>query len=106
MIEAVRVPPSASMTSQSTVMVTSGRRSRSTTERSERPINLWISVPLELGRRLEMRSGELPGSIEYSAVTHPPSLLRIQPGRRYSIEAAQSTFVCPVLMMTLPAALR
>src|SRR6476646_7223232 len=40
---AVRVPPSACSTSQSTVICTLPRASRSTTERSARPIRRWIS---------------------------------------------------------------
>jgi hypothetical protein len=42
-IDAVRVPPSATMTSQSTVTVRSPSRERSTTPRSDRPTRRWIS---------------------------------------------------------------
>ena len=42
-----------------------------------------------------MRSGDEPGSIEYSAVTHPFPLLRIQRGTSSSIDAVHSTRVSP-----------
>ena len=56
----------------------------SQTPRSERPMSRWISWvrpdgdPLVTSRR--MRSGEAPGSIEYSAVTQPLPEPRIQRG--------------------------
>ena len=49
-IDAVRVPPSACITSQSIVMVRSPSFSMSTAVRSERPINLWISKVRPDGR--------------------------------------------------------
>ena len=42
-IDAVRVPPSACSTSQSTVICTSGMSRRSVAARSDRPISRWIS---------------------------------------------------------------
>jgi hypothetical protein len=54
---AVRVPPSACSTSQSTVICRSPSAGRSTTVRSERPISRWIScvrpdcLPAEASRR-------------------------------------------------------
>ena len=93
-IEAVRVPPSAWSTSQSTVTWRSATALRSTTARSDRPMRRWISWPRpELRRR--MRSGLDPGSIEYSAVTQPRSEPRSQRGTSSSIEAVQSTRVRP-----------
>ena len=74
-IDAVRVPPSAWSTSQSTVICTSPIVVRSVTARSERPIRRWISCvrpdcfPFAASRSI--RSGVDPGSIEYSAVTQP-----------------------------------
>ena len=43
-MEAVRVPPSAWITSQSMVICRSPSATRSTTERKERPISRWIST--------------------------------------------------------------
>src|SRR6185503_16979274 len=43
-MEAVRVPPSAWITSQSMVIWRSPSATRSTTERNERPIRRWIST--------------------------------------------------------------
>ena len=69
------------------------------TARSERPISRWIScvrpegLPSFTSRRI--RSGELPGSIEYSAVTQPFPLPRIQRGTSSSIDAVHSTWVPP-----------
>ena len=66
-IDAVRVPPSATMTSQSTVTVRSPRRDRSTTPRRDRPTRRWISwvrpptLPLALSR--SERSAVARGSI-------------------------------------------
>ena len=57
-IDAVRVPPSACSTSQSTVICTSGISRRSVTARSDRPMRRWISCvrPLCLPlRRLARR---------------------------------------------------
>jgi hypothetical protein len=78
------------------------------TPRSERPMRRWISwvrpdgEPFDTSRR--MRSGEAPGSIEYSAVTQPLPLPRIQRGTSSSMYAVQSTLVRPAVMSTEPDA--
>ena len=85
-IDAVRVPPSAWRTSQSTVTVRSPSRERSTTPRSERPTRRWISWvrppirPLVDSRWL--RSAVARGSIAYSAVTQPVPVPRRCGGTR------------------------
>ncbi len=105
-MEAVRVPPSACSASQSTVICTSPRVTRSHTARSERAIRRWISwvlpdcLPFAASR--EARSGVDPGSMEYSAVTHPRPVPRIQGGTRSSTDAVHSTLVCPKVTSTEP----
>ena len=105
--EAVRVPPSPCSTSQSTVMVRSPSRRRSTAARRLRPIRRWISAlrpesfSLSMSRRERWRLAR--GSMEYSAVTQP------QPGAtwggtRSSTLALQSTTVSPQRISTLPSA--
>ncbi len=107
-IDAVRVPPSAPMTSQSTSTLRSPSFCMSTTERSARPISRWISCvrppsrPLAASRWL--RSGVACGSIAYSAVTQPVPRPRIHGGTRSSIVAAQITRVSPSEISTLPSA--
>ncbi len=75
MIEAQRVPPSASSTSQSSHTVRSPRASKSTTPRTALPIRRWISTVRPSGRPLDtsrfLRSPVEAGSIPYSAVTQP-----------------------------------
>ena len=108
MIEAVRVPPSAWSTSQSTVICTSPIVARFVTARSDRPISRWISwvrpdcFPFAASR--STRSGDDPGSIEYSAVTHPLPFPRSQGGTRSSTDAVHSTRVRPNSTRTEPAA--
>jgi hypothetical protein len=96
---AVRVPPSAWSTSQSTTTWRSPSAFMSHAARRARPINRWISTvrPLCLPRAASrsMRSGEAPGSIEYSAVTHPLPEFLIQRGTSSSIDAVHSTRVLP-----------
>ncbi len=73
-ILAVLVPPSASNTSQSTVINRSPNRSRSATARRLRPIKRWISVTLPSTlppRSRDLRGLVLPGSMLYSAVIQP-----------------------------------
>ena len=107
-MDAVRVPPSAWRTSQSTVICTSPIVGRSVTARSERPINRWISwvrpdcLPLAASRSL--RSAVEPGSIEYSAVTQPRPVPRIHGGTRSSTDAVHRTRVRPNSTSTDPAA--
>jgi hypothetical protein len=78
------------------------------TARNDRPINRWIScvrpdgLPSFTSRR--MRSADAPGSIEYSAVTHPLPLPRIQRGTSSSIDAVHNTRVAPNETSTEPAA--
>src|SRR5215210_8391932 len=107
-IDAVRVPPSAWRTSQSSTIWRSPVSTRSVTDRSERPIRRWISwvrpdgLPL-LTSRFE-RSDVDPGSIEYSAVSHPDPLPRIHGGTRSSTDAVHSTRVLPIDTSTDPGA--
>ena len=108
-MEAVRVPPSACSTSQSTVTCTSPSTTRSHTARSERAMSRWISwvrpdcLPLAASR--DARSGVEPGSIEYSAVTHPLPLPRIHGGTRSSTDAVHRTLVWPKVTSTEPGAI-
>ncbi len=77
--------------------------------RSERPIRRWISTVrplcLPFAASRSTRSGELPGSIEYSAVTHPLPEPRIQRGTSSSTVAVQSTRVRPKVTSTEPSAI-
>src|SRR5882724_11694311 len=107
-IEAVRVPPSACSTSQSTVIWRSPSASRSRVARSERPIKRWISTvrpfcfPAEASRRV--RSSVARGSMPYSAVTQPRPWPLSQGGNRSSSVAVTSTWVSPNLTMQDPSA--
>src|SRR4051794_15127132 len=109
-IAAVRVPPSAWMTSQSSVICRSPSFSRSTTARSERPISRWIScvrpdcLPDAASRR--PRVWVARGSMPYSAVTQPRPLPRSQPGSEVSTDAVHSTRVSPNATRQLPSAWR
>ena len=73
-MQAVRVPPSACNTSQSTVMVYSPAAFKSTTLRKQRPIKREISTlrPLRLcdADSRELRVRVAAGNIAYSAVSH------------------------------------
>src|SRR6478672_11888998 len=107
---AVRVPPSACSTSQSSVMVRSPSAERSTQARSERPIRRWISsvrppcLPREASRSLRVLVAR--GSMPYSAVTQPSPLPRRKPGTRFSTLAVHSTRVSPKATSTDPSAWR
>src|SRR6056297_314700 len=105
-IAAVRVPPSASSTSQSTVTVSSSIASRSTTARRLRPISRSISLDRPEGplRSRRARRSVEPGSIAYSAVTQPPSPRK--GGEPSSTDAAQSTWVPPKRARAEPAGWR
>ena len=72
-ILAVRVPPSASSTSQSTVTVRAPSAATSTTARKLRPMSRWISWlrPSIWPRSRFLRGAVLPGNMLYSAVTQP-----------------------------------
>src|SRR5450759_3336477 len=105
---AVRVPPSACRTSQSTVTVRSPSRERSTTPRRERPTRRWISWVRPPTRPAVdsrwVRSAVARGSIAYSAVTQPVPFPRRWGGTRSSIVAAQSTSVSPTRIRQDPSA--
>ena len=105
---AVRVPPSAWITSQSSHTVRSPSSFRRTMVRIERPISRWISMvrpptlPLDASRveRVLVARGSMP----YSAVTHPLPVLRRNGGTRSSTLAVQITFVWPTSISTEPSA--
>ena len=96
-IDAVRVPPSAWMTSQSIVTVNSPSRFMSVTARSDRPIRRSISIerPLRPFCSRGVRCAVEAGSIAYSAVTHPARLFLRHAGTPSSTVAVQSTRVSP-----------
>ena len=104
----VRVPPSAWITSQSTVIVRSPSTLASTAARSERPMSLWISrerpdrLPLAASRSVRVVVDL--GSMPYSAVTHPFFRWRRNGGTRSSMLAVHSTRVSPRLIRTEPSA--
>src|ERR1019366_8100222 len=106
--DAVRVPPSAWMTSQSMITVRSPSALISTAARMERPIRRWISCVRPEGRPLVtsrgVRLAVARGSIEYSAVTQPFPLLRRKGGTVSSTVAAHNTCVFPILMSAEPSA--
>src|SRR5215468_625341 len=107
-IEAVRVPPSACSTSQSTVIWRSPSASRSIVVRRERPIRRWIStvrplcLPAEASRRV--RSSVARGSMPYSAVIQPRAWPLSQGGNRSSRVAVTSTWVSPNFTKQEPSA--
>src|SRR5579862_2649600 len=107
-MEAVRVPPSAWMTSQSMVIWRSPSALRSTTERRLRPIRRWIStvrplcLPAEASRRV--RSEVARGSMPYSAVIQPRAWPLSQGGSRSSRLAVTSTWVSPNFTKQEPSA--
>src|SRR6516162_2556559 len=107
-IEAVRVPPSACSTSQSTVIWRSPSASRSTVARNERPIRRWIStvrpfcLPADASRRV--RSNVARGSMPYSAVTQPRPWPFNHGGNRSSRVAVTRTWVSPNFTRQDPSA--
>src|SRR5690625_2053166 len=107
-IAAVRVPPSAWMTSQSTTMVFSPSALVSTTARRLRPINREISwVRPEILPRTDSRPVRSPvarGSMAYSAVTQPRFLPLSQRGTPWVKLAVHSTLVSPKRTMAEPSA--
>ena len=109
MIEAVRVPPSARMTSQSIQIVRSPSASRSTTPRSERPINLWISMVRPPCRpRVASRAARVSvarGIMAYSLVIQPRPVPFRKLGTPSSIDAVQITCVSPSRIRAEPSAL-
>ena len=107
-IAAVRVPPSAWITSQSTHTVRSPSLLRSMTARSARPTSRWISCERPLGPRFSRGVRVLVdrGSIAYSAVTQPwPCPLR-KGGTLSSTDAVQMTLVAPNSTSTEPSGWR
>src|SRR5579863_9433088 len=105
---AVRVPPSACRTSQSSVMVRSPSARRSATARSARPMRRWISCvrPLCLPRAASraVRVCVERGSMPYSAVIQPWPLPRRNGGTESSTLAVHSTCVSPKATITDPSA--
>ncbi len=108
MIAAVRVPPSAWITSQSSTTCRSPNAFMSQTARSERPISRWISwvrpdcLPWAASRR--PRVWVARGSMPYSAVTQPwPRPFR-NDGTVSSTLAVTSTRVWPKLTRHEPSA--
>jgi hypothetical protein len=105
---AVRVPPSAWITSQSMAMLFSPREARSMEARSDRPMSRlisWVRPPMRpLTDSRSLRVWVARGSIAYSAVTQPrPDPLR-QRGTPSVTLAAQSTRVRPNSTSTEPSA--
>ncbi len=107
-IDAVRVPPSACMTSQSMSTCRSPRHGRSHTLRRARPIRRCISCvrpltrPVMLSRAI--RTGLDRGSIPYSAVTQPSFCPLRNRGTRSSTVAVHRTFVRPISTSADPSA--
>jgi hypothetical protein len=107
-IDAVRVPPSAWMTSQSIHTVRSPSSLSFVTDLRDRPMSRWISwvrpptFPADASRcvRVEVARGSIP----YSAVTQPLPLLRRNGGTRSSTLAVHITRVRPASMSTDPSA--
>ena len=107
-MDAVRVPPSACKTSQSSIIERSPSAFISVIARSDRPIKRWISsVRPPCLPRVASRPDRVcvaRGSMPYSPVTQPLPLPRIQPGTRSSMLAVHSTCVSPKEAKTLPSA--
>lgn len=105
---AVRVPPSACITSQSIVIVRSPSFSMSTAVRSERPISRWISNVRPDGLPWAACRGVLVdvdlGSMAYSAVTQPRPRPRKKGGTLFSTVAVQMTLVLPASISAEPSA--
>src|SRR5207247_97288 len=102
---AVRVPPSAWITSQSSHTVRSPSLPRFTTARSARPTSRWISCERPLGPRFSrvLRVLVERGSIAYSAVTQPSCWPLRNGGTLSSTEAVQITLVTPNSTSTEPS---
>jgi hypothetical protein len=100
---AVRVPPSAWITSQSTVICRSPRSLVATAARSARPTKRWISWPRPPGFRPE-RVWVERGSMAYSAVTQPLPCFSRKGGTLFSTLAVQISLVSPNSISTEPSA--
>jgi hypothetical protein len=109
-IDAVRVPPSASMTSQSIQIVRSPRARMSVTARRLRPIEaldlMGPAADLAARRLARDAAGARPGSMPYSAVTQPRPLFLRKGGTLSSTDAVQMTRVRPTSISTDPSAWR
>src|SRR4030066_462881 len=107
-IDAVLVPRSACMTSQSMYMFLSPRAERSVTALRLLPMSLWISwVPpptFPAEDSLCILLWDDLGSMAYSAVIQPFPFPIRKGGTRSSTVAAQMTFVSPISMRTEPSA--
>ena len=93
---AVRVPPSAWITSQSIVICRSPSLGRSTTARSARPIRRWIScVRPEGWPTVDLAPRALVGGARQHAVLgrHPAAALALEPGRHALLEARRAVDV-------------
>src|ERR1043165_632274 len=103
---AVRVPPSAVRTSQSTLIVNSPNAIVRIAARSERPMRRWISMvrPPAPRRSRSVRSEVARGSMAYSAVTHPSPLPFLNGGTPCSTLAVQWTRVPPIRIRHDPSA--
>ena len=107
-IEAVRVPPSASITSQSIHICRSPSFSSSIDARNARPISRWISCvrpdffPAVDSRGVRMLVAR--GSMEYSEVIQPLLLPFKKTGTVSSTVAVQITRVCPISIKADPSA--
>src|SRR5690606_26225928 len=103
---AVRVPPSACRTSQSTRMVCSPNAMVPMAARSERPIRRWISWVRPPGplRSRGVRSLVARGSMAYSPVAHPSPVSSRKPGTPVSTLAVQWTSVPPSRVRQEPSA--
>ncbi len=107
-IAAVRVPPSAWITSQSMTIWRSPSACRLVTARKLRPMRRWISWVRPVGlpdtdsRRVRVWVAR--GSMEYSAVTQPRPWPRSQGGGLSSSDAAQRTWVLPNFTRQEPSA--
>src|SRR5687768_14848539 len=105
-IAAVRVPPSACSTSQSTRTVCSPKAKSSSMARTLRPIRRWISCvrPPSCARSRGVRVCVARGSIAYSAVIHPSPEPFRHGGTPFSTEAVQRTRVSPKATRHEPSA--
>src|SRR5258708_1853489 len=105
---AVRVPPSAWITSQSMVICRSPSATRSTTARRLRPMSRWISIvrpfclPAAASRRVRSRVAR--GNMPYSAVIQPRAWPLSQGGRRSSSVAVTRTWGSPNFTKHEPSA--
>jgi hypothetical protein len=94
---AVRVPPSACSTSQSSWMVRSPKSKPVSAPRTLRPMSRWISWvrPPGPARSRAVRSWVARGSMAYSAVSQPRPLPRRQGGTDSTTLAVHMTRVAP-----------